>query len=64
MQLTILVKIPFPVTTPLAEYATWSIDGIIQHEKTASSEPQVRINISLFLLNGSCIDVGSCFADR
>ncbi|CAD6253807.1 unnamed protein product [Miscanthus lutarioriparius] len=35
------VEILFPVTTPLAEYATWSIDGIIQHEKTASSEPQV-----------------------
>ncbi|CAN6356867.1 unnamed protein product [Urochloa humidicola] len=28
------VEILFPVTTPLADYEDWSIDGIIQHEKT------------------------------
>ncbi|XP_066336438.1 uncharacterized protein [Miscanthus floridulus] len=38
------VEILFPVTTPLAEYATWSIDGIIQHEKTTSSEPQLQVS--------------------
>ncbi|KAL6616513.1 hypothetical protein ACP70R_038783 [Stipagrostis hirtigluma subsp. patula] len=27
------VKILFPVTSPLPEYADWSIDGIIQHGK-------------------------------
>ncbi|CAN6357867.1 unnamed protein product, partial [Urochloa humidicola] len=28
------VKILFPVTTPVAQYADWSVDGLIQREKT------------------------------
>ncbi|TKW29448.1 hypothetical protein SEVIR_3G394900v4 [Setaria viridis] len=34
------VKILFLVTTPVAQYADWSIDGIIQHEKSVSSDAQ------------------------
>ncbi|XP_062198839.1 uncharacterized protein LOC133901503 [Phragmites australis] len=33
------VEVLFPVTTPLARVADWSIDGVIQHAKFASSEP-------------------------
>ena len=35
------VEVLFPVTTPLARVADWSIDGIIQHAKVLSSGPQV-----------------------
>ncbi|TVU16272.1 hypothetical protein EJB05_39825, partial [Eragrostis curvula] len=35
------VEILFPVTTPIAGYADWSIDAITPHGKTVSSELQV-----------------------
>ena len=53
------VKVLFPVTAPLLEYADWSIDGIIQHGKTVSVSATSRHDISFSLLNHSWIDVGS-----
>ncbi|PUZ64192.1 hypothetical protein GQ55_3G123500 [Panicum hallii var. hallii] len=37
------VKLLFPVTTPLLEYADWSIDGIIQHGKTVRLRQAYKI---------------------
>ncbi|KAG2621107.1 hypothetical protein PVAP13_3NG170200 [Panicum virgatum] len=37
------VEVLFPVTTPLARVADWSIDGIIQHAKLLSSGPQDHV---------------------
>ncbi|KAL6626412.1 hypothetical protein ACP70R_030138 [Stipagrostis hirtigluma subsp. patula] len=37
------VEILFPVTTPLSEYADWSIDGIIQHGKTVRMRRAYKI---------------------
>jgi hypothetical protein len=35
------VEVLFPFTDPLARVADWSIDGVTQHAKLMSSEPQV-----------------------
>ena len=56
------VKLLFPVTAPLLEYADWSIDGIIQHGKTVSVSATtglVRYLFFPFLMYHSWIDVGS-----
>jgi hypothetical protein len=37
------VKLLFPGTTPLPEYADWSIDGIIQHGKNVSATAKTYI---------------------
>ncbi|XP_025806581.1 tankyrase-1-like [Panicum hallii] len=37
------VKLLFPVTTPLLEYADWSTDGIIQHGKTVRLRQAYKI---------------------
>jgi hypothetical protein len=51
------VKLLFPVTTPLLEYADWSTDGIIQHGKTVSvSVPHLALLYSFFLSTESQLD--------
>jgi hypothetical protein len=40
------VEILFPATSPVDKFADWSIDGIMQHVKSGSSE--VRIEYFLF----------------
>ena len=42
------VKLLFPVTAPLLEYADWSIDGISQHGKTVSVSATTSLVIYLF----------------
>ena len=42
------VKLLFPVTAPLLEYADWSIDGISQHGKTVSVNATTSLVIYLF----------------
>jgi hypothetical protein len=40
------VEILFPATSPVDKFTDWSIDGIMQHVKSGSSE--VRIEYFLF----------------
>jgi len=41
------VEILFPVTTPLARVADWSIGGITQYAKLTRSSPQVWVNVQI-----------------
>jgi len=41
------VEILFPVTTPLARVADWSIGGITQYAKLTRSNPQVWVNVQI-----------------